>query len=331
VNFTGDSKVTTMKRVLLIGLRVTFLAALLCVLPSQHPAFSAYKLCPQRECHCATTGYDCLKILPIKNPAYVHFQVINKGGDYFTQIRLMKGSKQWEAKNGQVIYVPRGKEKTEVKIQGCLDALTGIYCGQGVGWTHLALRVPSGNALAACEAYADKAVATYTQAKKLNCGFKDGYWVEDRTSHYNWCANLADGDRHQPDEHTKARQQGLKDCKAKIAAANAPPPPPPPVKNYGGTWDVEMSGAKYTLVLTQQGPAITGQIINADPRLNGTVQGSMESDGRAKFSYVQPQANTGGSGRFWLSESVDKLSGRFTFNGDQALRLLEGCRDSCRK
>ena len=52
----------------------------------------------------------------------------------------------------------------------------------------------------------------------------------------------------------------------------------------------------------------------------------MESDGRAKFSYVQPQLNTGGSGRFWLTETVDKLTGRFSFNGEQALRLLEGTR-----
>jgi hypothetical protein len=106
----------------------------------------------------------------------------------------------------------------------------------------------------------------------------------------------------------------------------APPPPPPPPKNYTGTWAVDLSGVAYTFVMKQQGPAITGQIVNADPQRNGTLQGSVEADGRAQFSYVQPQLNTGGSGRMWLEGTVDKLGGRFFFNGEQAVRLLEGTR-----
>jgi hypothetical protein len=106
----------------------------------------------------------------------------------------------------------------------------------------------------------------------------------------------------------------------------AAPPPPPPVKNFGGTWDVDLSGSKVTFILTQQGSAINGRIVSADAQKNGTIQGTMDADGRVAFSYEQPQLNTGGSGRFWLEESVDVLGGRFFFTGEQAVRLLEGTR-----
>jgi hypothetical protein len=68
-------------------------------------------------------------------------------------------------------------------------------------------------------------------------------------------------------------------------------------------------------------------LVNADPQLNGTIQGSLEADNQhVAFSYVQPQLNTGGHGRFWMELTKDKLGGRFFFNGQQAVRLLEGTR-----
>lgn len=109
--------------------------------------------------------------------------------------------------------------------------------------------------------------------------------------------------------------------------APPPPAPPPPSKNYTGMWAVELfPGGKFTFQLTQQGQSITGQMVSADPRQNGTLQGSLEADGRVSFSYVQPQLNTGGQGRFWLNESVNSLAGRFSVNGNAAVRMLEGKR-----
>ena len=121
----------------------------------------------------------------------------------------------------------------------------------------------------------------------------------------------------------------MNDCQAKIASANAEAAKQKAeaVKNFTGTWAVDLSGVPYTFVLKQQGPAITGQLVNADPQLNGTIQGSLEADNQhVAFSYVQPQLNTGGHGRFWMELTKDKLGGRFFFNGQQAVRLLEGTR-----
>lgn len=61
-------------------------------------------------------------------------------------------------------------------------------------------------------------------------------------------------------------------------------------------------------------------MVNADSQKNGTLKGSLEADGRVR--QLQPQLNTGGSGRFWLTETVDVLGGRFFFTGEQAVRLL---------
>jgi hypothetical protein len=322
MNFTGNFKMTTMKRAELTGLKLASLVGLLSLFPTDDRASAAHKLCPQPECYCA--DWTCIKILPIKNPIYVHFQVVTLP-DHFVQVR-QPGRNQLKGSNGETLYVPRGREKTDVSIQQCFDGTLGSKCSAWVAYT---LRVPTANALAACEKYADKAVATYKQAKKLNCGYEDGFWSGDRKAHYNWCANLPDAERHFPDEHSKARQQGLNDCQGKIASANAEAAKQKAeaAKNFTGTWSVDLSGVPYTFVLRQDGPSITGQLVNADPTLNGTIQGSLESDNqRVAFSYVQPQSNTGGHGRFWMEITKDKLGGRFFFNGDQAVRLLEGTR-----
>ena len=85
------------------------------------------------------------------------------------------------------------------------------------------------------------------------------------------------------DDETNARQQGLNDCKAKIAANAAEV-----AKNFTGTWAVSMQPVgDFTFVLTQQGPAVNGQMVNADPTKNGTIQGSLELDNtHVSFSYV---------------------------------------------
>ena len=272
----------------------------------------------------------CVQQLRINNPKYVHLKVWvlgNINGSIW-QIR-QEGFPQIEGKDGEQIYItrPRDSRVTSFAVQRCVNTFVGATSCNG--WQTANLKEPSVNDLEACNAYADKAVAFYKQAKKLNCGYEDGFWTGNRKAHYNWCANLADGDRHQPDEHNNGRQQGLNDCQAKIASANAEAAKQKAeaVKNFTGTWAVDLSGVPYTFVLKQQGPAITGQMVNADPQLNGTIQGSLEADNQhVAFSYVQPQLNTGGHGRFWMELTKDKLGGRFFFNGQQAVRLLEGTR-----
>jgi len=279
--------------------------------------------CPQRgpNCHCVEKPRTiCVEQLRINNPLYVHVKVYIWTS--FWQVR-QPGMGQQEGKDGAQIYVKRSKDSniTTLSAQQCTENdIRGAQCD---GWIVFNLPEPSVAQLQACEEYADEAVAIYQQSKKVPCGFNDGRWSSDRRAHYNWCANLSDADRGFMQSESDARQQGLNDCKAKVAAKNAPPPPP---KNYTGTWAVDLSGVPYTFVLTQQGPAISGQMVNADPQRNGTLQGSVEADGRAQFSYVQPQLNTGGHGGFWLEGTVDKLGGRFFFNGEQAVRLLDGTR-----
>ena len=295
-------------------------AVLLCALLLPHTS-GASPLCqPSKDCICpgGPGSNFCILQLRINNPQYVHFKLL---GDW-EFVNLRQGTNQSEVKPGVTTYVKRSPDgPTSFGVQFCKRTFTGgTNCST---WATMTLQEPTAGQLHACETYADKAVGIYKQSKKVPCGFHDGRWTDDRKSHYNWCANLSDADRHFMQSETDARQQGLNDCKAKVAAKNAPPPPP---KNYGGTWAVDLSGVPYTFVLTQQGPAINGQMVSSDPQRNGTLQGSMEPDGRATFSYVQPQLNTGGHGRFWLEGTVDKLGGRFFFNGEQAVRLLEGSR-----
>jgi hypothetical protein len=272
----------------------------------------------------------CLQQLRINNPKFVHLKVWvlgNINGSIW-QIR-QEGSGQIEGKDGEQTYIkrPRDSRVTSFSIQRCVNTFVGsTSCN---GWQQANLKEPSVNDLEACETYADKAVAFYKQAKKLKCGYEDAFWTGDRKAHYNWCANLPDAERHFPDEHNKGRQQGLNDCQAKIAGAKAEAAEKAAeiAKNFTGTWEVQLSGVPYTFVLKQQGPAISGQLVNADPQLNGTIQGSLEADNQhVAFSYVQPQLNTGGHGRFWMELTKDQLGGRFFFNGQQAVRLLDGKR-----
>jgi hypothetical protein len=62
-----------------------------------------------------------------------------------------------------------------------------------------------------------------------------GFKAAPRKGHYDWCVNLADADRHFMNDETNARQQGLNDWKAKIAANAAEV-----AKNFTGSWAVSM-------------------------------------------------------------------------------------------
>ena len=295
-------------------------AVLLCALLLPQTS-GASPLCqPSKDCICpgGPNSNFCILQLRINNPQYVHFKLL---GDW-EFVNLRQGTNQSEVKPGVMTYVRRSPDgPTSFGVQFCQRTFTGgTNCST---WATMTLQEPTAAQLHDCETYADKAVAIYKQSKKVPCGFDGGRWTDDRKSHYNWCANLADADRHFMNDETNARQQGLNDCKAKIAANAAEV-----AKNFTGNWSVSMQPVgDFTFVLSQQGPAISGQMVNADPTRNGTLQGSLENDNQhVSFSYVQPQLNAGGQGRLWMELTKDKLGGRFFINGEQAVRLLDGTR-----
>ena len=300
-------------------------AILLCSILSAGRAI-ADPNCPNMaspNCHCVKdpSGFPiCVDQQRINNPNAVHLRIYMWTS--FWQMR--QGSAQQEGHAGDLVYVTRPKDSstTTVSVQQCTENdIRGAQCH---GWMVFNLPEPSQKELKACDKYADKAVAAAKENISNNCGFpSDGRFSKDRKSHWNWCANLAEADRHFMTDETNARQQGLDDCKAKIAANAAEV-----AKNFTGNWTVSMQPVgDFTFVLRQQGPAITGQMVNADPTKNGTIQGSLESDNtHVSFSYVQPQSNGGGQGRFWMELTKDKLGGRFFINGEQAVRLLDGTR-----
>jgi hypothetical protein len=279
--------------------------------------------CPDRaspNCHCVEKPYPlCVEQLRINNPKYVHLKIY-----IWTEFwQLRQGSAQQEGKDSEQICVTRPKDSntTTVSVQQCTgNWIRGAQCH---GWNVFNLPEPSQQQFAACEDYADEAVDAGKSAIANKCGFSGGRWSTNRKEHYNWCANLADADRHFMDSETQARAQDLNGCIAKIKAQKVEV-----AKNFTGTWTVSMQPVgDFTFVLTQQGPAVNGQMVNADPLKNGTIQGSLEGDNQhVSFSYVQPQINAGGQGRFWMEVTKDKLGGRFFINGEQAVRLLDGTR-----
>ena len=298
-------------------------AILLCSILSAGRAI-ADPNCPDMSspnCHCVgVSSRICVDQQRINNPSAVHLRIYI--WDEFWQLR--QGSAQQEGKAGELVYVTRPKDSstTTVSVQQCTG--NWIHGAQCDGWIVFNLPEPSQKQLQACDKYADKAVAAAKENISNSCGFpSEGRFSKDRKSHWNWCANLADADRHFMDDETNARQQGLNNCKAKIAANAAEV-----AKNFTGNWSVSMQPVgDFTFVLTQQGPAVNGQMVNADPQRNGTLQGSLENDNQhVSFSYVQPQLNAGGQGRFWMELTKDKLGGRFFINGEQAVRLLDGTR-----
>ncbi len=275
---------------------------------------------PSKDCICpgGPNSNFCILQLRLNNPKYVHMKLL---GDW-ELANVRQGNWQFEARPGEQIYVNRSNDGlTSFGIQFCQKTLLSSDCSS---WATMTLQESSQKQFAACEKYADKAVAAAKQNISNNCGFpSDGRFSKDHDWHRNWCVNLADADRHFMTDETNARQQGLNDCQAKIAANAAEV-----AKNFTGNWSVSMQPVgDFTLVLRQQGPAISGQMVNADPTKNGTIQGSLESDNQhVSFSYVQPQINAGGQGRFWMELTKDKLGGRFSINGEQAVRLLDGTR-----
>ena len=317
----GDENLRWMR---ISRLRPALLGLCIClgfvVVPTGAMAFNCPT--PGPNCTCFPTPI-CVEQLHINNPEVVHLKVYVLG-NINGAIWQIRQNGQIEGNNGEQTYVYRSADEshTNFSLQRCAKTFTGATSCNG--WEQASLAEPSVKQLKACDKYADKAVAAAKENISNSCGFpSDGRFSKDRKGHWNWCANLADADRHFMNDETNARQQGLNDCKAKIAANAAEV-----AKNFTGSWAVSMQPVgDFTFVLTQQGPAVNGQMVNADPTKNGTIQGSLENDNQhVSFSYVQPQSNAGGQGRFWMELTKDKLGGRFFINGEQAVRLLDGTR-----
>ena len=302
------------------SLRAALLGLFVCLLLLPNPLRASGLCQPSKDCTCpgGPGSNFCILQLRINNPKYVHMKLL---GDWeFANVR--QGNWQFEARPGEQIYVNRSKDGlTSFGIQFCQKTLTGSDCSS---WATMTLQEPSQQQFAACEKYADNAVAAAKKNVSDNCGFpSEGRFSTDRKAHYDWCVNLADADRHFMDDETNARQQGLNDCKAKIAANAAEV-----AKNFTGTWIVSMQPVgDFTFVLTQQGPAVNGQMVNADPTKNGTIQGSLEFGQHPCKLQLRPAADQRGRpGTLLDGITKDKLGGRFFINGDQAVRLLDGTR-----
>lgn len=76
---------------------------------------------------------------------------------------------------------------------------------------------PAGNAgnarEAACSAYASNALAQFSRAKRLRCGFRGKRWHANYAQHKNWCKRVSVNARR---SEQRARSRGLSQC----AAAN---------------------------------------------------------------------------------------------------------------
>ncbi len=310
-------------------LRAALLGLCIClgfvVAPTGAMAFNCPTPGPNCTCFQAPICVEQLHDFSNREVVQLRVYVLGNINGALWQIRQSGQNGQNEGGNGGQTYVYRSEDEnhTNFSIQGCGKTFTGasMHC---TGWEQGSLAEPSIKQLKACDKYADKAVAAAKENISNNCGFpSDGRFSKNSKFHWNWCANLADADRHFMTDETNARQQGLNDCKSKIAANAAEV-----AKNFTGSWTVSMQPVgDFTLVLTQQGPAVNGQMVNADPTKNGTIQGSLESDNmHVSFSYVQPQINAGGQGRLWMELTKDKLGGKFSINGEQAVRLLDGTR-----
>jgi hypothetical protein len=209
------------------------------------------------------------------------------------------------------------KTLTSFGVQFCQKTLTGSDCSS---WATMTLQEPSVSQLEQCQDYADKAIAAVSQNKQLGCGFNGPRWSSDSKAHYNACAgNLG------LMSETAARAQQIQDCKNQQAAKAEPPKP----KDYNGSWAVTTDqGGAFSLVMTQQGTVVTGQLINKDnAQYSGTLTGTMETGGKVAFKFVQPGIPASGEGHFWLEGDTDHLDARFSMDtSNGAIRMFGGQR-----
>jgi hypothetical protein len=269
---------------------------------------------PNCVCPGGPTSNFCILQLRINNPKYVHMKLL---GDWeLTNVR--QGSWQFEARPGETIYINRSRDGlTSFGVQFCQTTTFGSDCS---AWATETLQEPSQNQLAFCQDYADQAAAAQKQNLKLNCGYTGPRWETKSKDNYNACAGSPTAALW-PNE-TTGRANDLQACVTKI---NTPPPPP---KNFSGAFQVSMLPlGDFVFNMSQNGNAINGTMANADPKNNGTLQGTVESDNsHVTFTFVQPQINQSGHGRFWLELTLDHLAGRYFIDGRDPVFLLDGTR-----
>lgn len=177
-------------------------------------------------------------------------------------------------------------------------------------------------------------------------------WRNGASGRYEGTINAATGlmsgyteDKHGAGSPTASwwsdRPAKCLDVAAKPAAPKPPAPKAPPrlgdapkhpidpgagvAKTLAGIWDTQTGdGVSYTLTLDPQGNGSVGAV---DPKLSGTLQGTLGADGKS-MSFVLTQAGAGvtSRGNLSLSGSGDTVSGRITKDTDGVGRAWTGTR-----
>jgi hypothetical protein len=95
--------------------------------------------------------------------------------------------------------------------------------------------------------------------------------------------------------------------------------------SFAGTWDsVTGDGANYTLSLDSQGDGSVGAV---DPKLNGTMNGTLSSDGKSmSFVMTQPSAGITSRGELKLTGGGNAFDGRLTTDADGKPQTFKGTR-----
>jgi hypothetical protein len=94
----------------------------------------------------------------------------------------------------------------------------------------------------------------------------------------------------------------------------APPPAPAPQpQGFVGVWDTTVvpGGERYTIIFSEQGGQIVGALGGVDPKMSGSLQGTLEGN-KLGFTFTQPSLGVTGQGNFWLQG--DAIDGRMTKN-----------------
>jgi hypothetical protein len=96
-------------------------------------------------------------------------------------------------------------------------------------------------------------------------------------------------------------------------------------RSLAGTWDsVTGDGINYTLILDSQGNGSVGAV---DPKLSGTLNGTLSADGRSmSFTLNQPGIATVSRGQLELAGAGNAFEGRLTRDTDGASRSWKGTR-----
>jgi len=114
----------------------------------------------------------------------------------------------------------------------------------------------------------------------------------------------------------------------RTAALPSKPQPVPAQQDFGGIWDTQMSNARFTLVLKNEGGSrFSGVIAAADNPFQGRLDGTVDQQGVLRFTFDLPSPKLSGSGSFFLSADGKSLDGRFTTaTAPGAVQLWTGTR-----